>query len=81
MSTFSFEKRLGEMKTLCPTVFSALSQMIQLGDSHEKKKAAVVLMYGIIMYTRCKDMSLIQRVNKVLLMEEQSSQEVLNYYI
>ena len=78
MSTFSFEKICGEMRTLCPMVFSVLSQMIQLGDRQEKKKAALVLMYGIIRFTRCKDMSLVQRVNTVLLMEGQASQEVLN---
>ena len=78
MSTFSFEKILGEMKTLCPTVFSFLSQMIQLGDNQEKKRAAVVLMYGIIMFSRCKEMSLVQRVNTVLLMEGEASQQVLN---
>ena len=52
--------------------------MIQLGYSQEKKKAAVVLMYSNIMFTRCKDMSFVQRVNTVLLMEEQVSQEVVN---
>ena len=77
MSTYSFEKILNEMKTLCPTVFSVLSQMIQFDNSTEKKKAAAMaLVYGIIMFLRCKEMSLVQRVNSVLLTEGDAGSEV-----
>ena len=77
MSTLSFENIIDEMKGVCPTVYSILSQMIQLGDNHARKKASLALMYGIIMFTRCKEMSLIQRVNTVLLTEGDASTEVL----
>ena len=77
MSTYSFEKILNEMKTLCPTVFSVLSQMIQFDNIEEKRKAAAMsLVYGIIMFLRCKEMSLVQRVNSVLLTEGDASSEV-----
>ena len=77
MSTYSFEKLLNEMKTLCPTVFSVLSQMIKFDSSKEKRKpAAMSLVYGIIVFLRCKEMSLVQRVNSVLLTEGDASSEV-----
>lgn len=77
ISTYSFDKILNEMKTLCLTVFSILSQMIQFDNSQEKKKAAAMsLIYGIIMFLRCKEMSLVQRVNTVLLTEGDASTEV-----
>lgn len=38
MSNLSFEKIIDEMKALCPTVFSFLSQMIELGNSQGKKE-------------------------------------------
>ena len=77
MSTYRFEKIINEMKTLCPTVFSVLSQMIQFDNSEEKRQvAAMSLVYGIIMFLRCKEMSLVQRVNTVLLTEGDASSEV-----
>ncbi|KAJ7381464.1 hypothetical protein OS493_001602 [Desmophyllum pertusum] len=79
ISTYSFDKILNEMKTLCLTVFSILSQMIQFDNSQEKKKAAAMsLIYGIIMFLRCKEMSLVQRVNTVLLTEGDASTELVD---
>ena len=57
--------------------FSVLPQMIQFDNNEEKRKgAAMSLVYGIIMFLRCKEMSLVQRVNSVLLTEGDASSEV-----
>ena len=76
MSKMSFARIVHEMETLCPTVFSILSQMIELNDCPDKKKPVLGFIYGIILFSRCKEMSLIQRVNTVLLSEGDANQEV-----
>ena len=76
MSKMSFARIVHEMETLCPTVFSTLSQMIGLNDYPDKKRRVLGLIYGIILFSRCKEMSLIQRVNTVLLSEGHANQEV-----
>ena len=82
MSTLSFQRIFEEMSALCPTVHSIISQMMQVDtdNSPDRKAAAMALIYGIIMFSRCKEMSLIQRVNTVLLTEGNASQEVINYF-
>lgn len=57
---------------LCPTVFSILSQMIELNDNPDKKPV-LWLIYGVMLFSLCKEMSLIQRVNTVLLSEGDAS--------
>ena len=76
MSTLDFTEIIKEIQTLCPTVFSFLSQMILLSNSPEKKTVPLALLYGVIMFNRCKEMSRLQRVNTVLLSEGDASQEV-----
>ena len=76
MSTLSFTEVIKEIQTLCPTVFSFLSQMIFLSSSPDDKTVPLALIYGIIMFSRCKEMSRIQRVNTVLLTEGDASTEV-----
>ena len=76
MNTLSFTEIIKEIQTLCPTVFSFLSHMIFLSSSPEDKTVPLALIYGIIMFNRCKEMSRIQRVNTVLLTEGDASTEV-----
>ena len=76
MSTLNFEYIVKEVEMQCPTVFKLLSQMIQLGHNYDKKTAPLALIYGIIMFRRCKEMSRVQRVNTVLLNDGSASQEV-----
>ena len=76
MSKKSFARIVHEMENLCPTVFSILSRMTGRNDYPDEKKPVLGLIYGIILFSRCKEMSLIQRVNSVLLSEGGANQEV-----
>ena len=76
MSTLNFEDIVKEVELQCPTVFKLLAQMIQLSLNYDKKTAPLALIYGIIMFRRCKEMSRVQRVNTVLLNDGGASQEV-----
>ena len=71
MSTLNFEEIVKEVETQCPTVFKLLSQMIQLSHNSDKKTAPLALIYGIIMFRRCKELSRVQRVNTVSMMAVQ----------
>ena len=46
MSTLSFQRIFQEMSALCPTVYSVISQMMQVdtGNSQDRKAAAMALM-------------------------------------
>ena len=55
MSTLNFAEIIEEMKTLCPTVFALLSQMILLDHNPGQRTAPLALLYGIIMFHRCKE--------------------------
>ena len=67
MSTLNFEEAVKEVRSQCPAVYKILSQMVQLCIDPDKKKAPLALIYGMIMFQRCKELSLVQRVNTVLL--------------
>ena len=76
MSTLNFEEVVKEIQCQCPKVYKILSQMVQLCIDPDKKKAPLALIYGKIMFKRCKELSLVQRVNTVLLNDGGASQEV-----
>ena len=77
MSTLNFEDIVKEVEMQCPTVFKLLSQMIQLSQNYDKKTASLALIYGIIIFRRCKEMSRVQRVNTVMRLNDGgASQEV-----
>ena len=85
MSSLNSEEIIKEVEMQCPTVFKLLSQMIQLSHNYDKKTAPLALVYGIIMFKRCKELSRVQRVNTVLLNDGGASQrcvyrELLNYW-
>lgn len=63
------------MEGLFPTLFSVLSQMIKLNNYPEKKKHVLGLIYAMVLCSQCKEMSLIQGVNTVLLSEGDANQE------
>ena len=76
LSSLNFSEIIKKIQTLCPTVYTVLSQMILLDQNPEKRTAPLALLYGLIVFQRCHELSGIQRVNTVLLTEGDASQEV-----
>ena len=67
-----------ELSTRCPMVASILSKLLDSTYYQEKKIPATCLIYGIIMFMRCHELSRIQRINTVLLTQGQASTNVSN---
>jgi hypothetical protein len=67
---------LDELSTRCPVVFSILGGLLESSYHPEKKNPAMCLIYGIIMFLRCHELSRIQRINSVLLIQGQASVNV-----
>ena len=65
-----------EMATRCPVVNEILSSLLECSIYPDKKKPAVCLIYGIMMFLRCHELSRIQRINSVLLIQGQASANV-----
>ena len=65
-----------ELSTRCPTVSHILSSLLDSNHYPEKKNPAMCLIYGIIMFLRCHELSRIQRINSVLLIQGQASVNV-----
>ena len=78
LTNFTFGEVINEMKTYCPTFYQLLSAMIETDYGTERKEAASVLIYAIIMFKRCHELSKIQRVNTLLLIEGGATMQVLN---
>ena len=76
LSNFTFEEILAEMRSLCPTVFTILSTMIQLDLNQDKNTPPLALIYGVIMFKRFQELSRVQRLNTVLLYCRNASKEV-----
>ena len=76
LSSLNFHDILDEMKTRCPTVFRILSSMVNY-DSNRENIASLVILYAIIMFRRCHELSRVQRVNTVLLAEGKANREVI----
>ena len=64
-----------EMATRCPVVNEILSSLLEC-SIYPDKKPAVCLIYGIMMFLRCHELSRIQRINSVLLIQGQASANV-----
>ena len=70
MSMLNFSEIMTEIRTLRPTVSTILSQVILLHQNPEKRTAPLALLHGLIIFQRCHESSQIQRVNTVLLTED-----------
>ncbi|KAJ7380627.1 hypothetical protein OS493_006962 [Desmophyllum pertusum] len=77
LSNFTFEEILAEMRSLCPTVFTILSNMIQLDLNQDKNTAPLALIYGVVMFKRFHELSRVQRLNTVLLYGGNASKELM----
>ena len=75
-SSLNFHGILDDLKTRCPTVSRILSSMVNY-DSNKENIASLVILYAIIMFHRCHELSRVQRVNTVLLAEGKAGREVI----
>lgn len=58
---------LNEITTRSPTVSDTLCMLLEYPLNSQKKLPSMCLIYGIIMFLRCHELSRIQRINSVLL--------------
>ena len=70
------EELISEMTTRCPMAHQILCRLLQSSIHPEKTNPALCLIYGIIMFLRCHELSRIQRINSVLLIQGQASVNV-----
>ena len=76
LSSFSVRAIVNELKTRCPVSFNILAEMVELKVNEEKNTTSLALIYAIIMFKRCHELSLVQRVNSVLLADCGDNTEV-----
>lgn len=70
---------LKKMATRCPVVHEILSSLLECSINPHKKNPAVCLIYGIIVFLRCHELGRIQRINFVLLIQDQASANVSHW--
>ena len=58
---------LNEITTRSPTVSDTLCMLLEYPLNSQKKLPSMCLIYGIIVFLRCHELSRIQRINSVLL--------------
>ena len=78
LASCSFADIDHEIKTSCPLFYQFLSAMLEYKHDSDKKQEAFALIYAIIMFRRCHELSKLQRINTVLLIEGGATQQVLN---
>ena len=67
---------LNEITTRSTTVSDTLSMLLDYPLNSQKKLPSMCLIYGIIMFLRCHELSRIQRINSVLLIQGQVNTQV-----
>ena len=77
LSTTSFVEINNEIEMSCPLFHKVLSAMIEADYNTDKKLAAMALIYSIIMFRRCHEMSRLQRVNTILLADGGATRQVI----
>ena len=60
-----------ELLERCPLVNKILSSLLEFSYHPEKKVPAKCLIYSIMMFLRCHELSRVQRINTVLLTQGQ----------
>ncbi len=66
-----------ELTTRCPTVAKILSTLLDCDLTNPGKKLPpICLLYGIITFLRCHELSRIQRINTVLLVQGKAATNV-----
>ena len=67
---------LNELSTRCPTVNNILTSLLESDYHSERKNPAICLIYGIIGFLRCHELSRVQQINSVLLTQGQATVNV-----
>ncbi len=67
---------LKEMESRCPMVHKILCSLLESDIYPDKKKPGICLIYGIIMFLRCHELSRVQRINSILLAQGHASVNV-----
>ena len=65
-----------ELSSRCPVVASIFDTLLQTACLPEKKLPAASLIYGIVMFLRCHELSRVQRINTILLAQGDASTNV-----
>ena len=76
------EMFLAKIESLCPTVFTILSTMIQLYLNRDKNTVPLALIYGVVLFKRFHELSHVQRLNytqSLLLYSGNASKEVRSF--
>ena len=61
---------------MCPVTYKILSEMMELDIFTEKKIAPLTLIYAIIMFKRCHELSRLQHINSTILPDSGTNTEV-----
>ena len=85
MSTLNFVEVVEEVKRLCPTMYKVLSATLgfdsdDFGSIEKNGNMVLALIYGLIMFRHFKELSLIQRVNTILLIDAGANLKVSSYF-
>jgi hypothetical protein len=67
---------LEELASRCPVTNSIFTALLESITWLEKKYPPICLIYGIMMFMRCHELSRIQQINSVLLIEGHASVHV-----
>ena len=67
---------LKEIESRCPIVHKILCSLLESDICPDKKKPGICLIYGIMMFLRCHELSRVQRVNSILLAQSHASVNV-----
>ena len=76
LSHVNFNEIVEEIQRLCPTLYKLVFSMLEMDINAEKKIPAMVLIYSITMFKRFHEMSMLQRLNTLLLIDGDANQEV-----
>ncbi len=76
LSNANFKEIIEEMKRLCPTVYEIVFSILEMDIGTEQKIPTMALVYSLTMFKRFREMSLLQRLNTLLLIDGDANQEV-----
>ena len=76
LSNINFKESIEEMKWLCPTVYEIVFSILEMDMGTEQKIPTMGLVHSLTMFKHFREMSLLQRLNTLLLIDGDANQEV-----